>query len=164
VKLVQIWNNGPIKPNRWKHTKNEQLSTEQLSNGYTKASGMEETHFAYEDGDSDYGHMDVTHLDIIIFFVKPNGSIDHLIGYESVKKIAYWYLCLYEEWMLTLTPTMRICILLIVQQLKQFSKVINFLLFGNARHQCYIIYSTTNIFEGSKKAIILLPRSWIETY
>ena len=47
-----------------------------------------ETHFAYEDGDSDsdYGHMDVTHLDIIIFFVKPNGSIDHLIGYESVKK------------------------------------------------------------------------------
>ena len=46
-----------------------------------------ETHFAYEDGDSDYGHMDVTHLDIIIFFAKPNGSIDHLIGYESVKKI-----------------------------------------------------------------------------
>jgi len=30
--------------------------------------------------------MDVTHLDIIIFFPKPNGSIDHLIGYESVKK------------------------------------------------------------------------------
>jgi len=27
-----------------------------------------------------------------------------------------------------------------------------------------IIYSTTNIFEGSGKAIILLPRSWIETY
>jgi len=31
--------------------------------------------------------MDTTHLDIIIFFAKPNGSIDHLIGYESVKKI-----------------------------------------------------------------------------
>jgi len=46
-----------------------------------------ETHFAYEDGDSDYGHMDVTHLDIIIFCVKSNGSIDHLIGYKSVKKI-----------------------------------------------------------------------------
>jgi len=45
------------------------------------------THFAYEDGDSDYGHMNATHLDIIILFVKPNGSIDHLIGYESVKKI-----------------------------------------------------------------------------
>jgi len=44
------------------------------------------THFSYEDGDSNYGHMDTTHLDIIIFFVKPNGSIDHLIGYESVKK------------------------------------------------------------------------------
>jgi len=27
-----------------------------------------------------------------------------------------------------------------------------------------IIYSTTNIFEDSKRATILLPRSWIETY
>ena len=27
-----------------------------------------------------------------------------------------------------------------------------------------IIYSTTNIFEDSRRAIILLPRSWIETY
>jgi len=46
-----------------------------------------ETHFTYEDGDSDYGHMDATHRDIIIiFFAKVNGSIDHLIGYESVKK------------------------------------------------------------------------------
>ena len=45
-----------------------------------------ETHFGYEDGDSNYGHMDVTHLDTIIFFAKSNGSIDHLIGYESVKK------------------------------------------------------------------------------
>jgi len=32
--------------------------------------------------------MDATHLDIIIiiFFAKANGSIDHLIDYESVKK------------------------------------------------------------------------------
>jgi len=44
------------------------------------------THLAYEDGDSDYDHMNVTHLGIIIFFAKPNGSIDHLIDYESVKK------------------------------------------------------------------------------
>ena len=44
------------------------------------------THFAYEDDYSDYGHMDVYSLDIVIFFVKPNGSIDHLIGYENVKK------------------------------------------------------------------------------
>jgi len=36
-----------------------------------------ETHFAYEDGDSNYGHMDVTHLYTIIFFVKSDGSIDH---------------------------------------------------------------------------------------
>ena len=48
-----------------------------------------ETHFVCEDGDSDYGHMYVTHLDIIIFFAKANGSIDHLIDYESVKKISY---------------------------------------------------------------------------
>jgi len=39
-----------------------------------------ETHFAYENNDFDYGHTDATHLDIVIFFVKPNGSIDHLIG------------------------------------------------------------------------------------
>jgi len=30
--------------------------------------------------------MNVTHLDIIILFVKPNGIIDHLMGDESVKK------------------------------------------------------------------------------
>jgi len=30
--------------------------------------------------------MDATHLDIVIFFAKANGSIDHLIDYESVKK------------------------------------------------------------------------------
>jgi len=45
-----------------------------------------EIHFSYEDGDSDYGHMDATHLDIIIFFAKANGSINHLIDCESVKK------------------------------------------------------------------------------
>ena len=64
-----------------------------------------EIHFAYEDGDSDYGHMNATHVDIIIFFAKPNGSIDHLIGYKSVKKkISYWYLRLYEEQMFALVP------------------------------------------------------------
>jgi len=30
--------------------------------------------------------MDASHLDIVIFFVKPNGNIDHLIGDESAKK------------------------------------------------------------------------------
>ena len=52
-----------------------------------------EAHFAYEDGDSDYGHMDTTNLDIIIFFAKPNGSIDYLIGDESVKKKNFLILC-----------------------------------------------------------------------
>jgi len=42
AKLTQIHNSGAIKPNRWKHTKDKQLSTEQLSNGYKKARRMEE--------------------------------------------------------------------------------------------------------------------------
>jgi len=85
-----------------------------------------ETHFTYEYGDYDYGYMDATHLDIVIFFAKLNVNIDHLIGYESVKKFSYWYLRLYEERMLALVLMMMICILLIVQQLIQFSRVINF--------------------------------------
>jgi len=44
-----------------------------------------ETHFAYEDDDCDYGHMDFTHLDIVDFFDKLDGRIVH-IGDESVKK------------------------------------------------------------------------------
>ena len=39
-----------------------------------------ETHFAYDD-DFDYGHINATHLDINIFFAKPNGINDHLIDY-----------------------------------------------------------------------------------
>ena len=38
-----------------------------------------ETHLAREDSDSNYGHMDATRLDIIIFFVKPNGQMEALI-------------------------------------------------------------------------------------
>lgn len=45
-----------------------------------------ETHFACENGDLDYGNMDVTHLDVADFFADPNGKIDHLIGDGSVKK------------------------------------------------------------------------------
>jgi len=37
------------------------------------------TQFACEDDDSDYGCMDATHLDIVIFFAKLNGNIYHLI-------------------------------------------------------------------------------------
>ena len=44
-----------------------------------------ETHFAYKDGDSNYGHMDVTHLDIAVLFAKLDESIYHLIGDEGVK-------------------------------------------------------------------------------
>jgi len=54
-----------------------------------------ETHFSYEDGYYDYGHMDATHLDIIIFFPKLNGSIDHLIGYKSVKKKRFSHIYIY---------------------------------------------------------------------
>jgi len=33
--------------------------------------------------------MDATHLNIIIFSAQPNGSIDHLIGDKSVKKMRF---------------------------------------------------------------------------
>jgi len=82
-----------------------------------------ETHFAYEDGDSDYGHMDVTHLDIIIFFAKANGNIDHLIDYESVKKIILIFTFI---WRTNVDTSIKGCVLWIVQQLIQFSRVINF--------------------------------------
>ncbi|XP_054786877.1 uncharacterized protein LOC129293067 [Prosopis cineraria] len=45
-----------------------------------------ETHFASEEGDSDYGDMDVTHLDVADFFADLNGRIDHLIGDGNVQK------------------------------------------------------------------------------
>ncbi|CAI8618108.1 unnamed protein product [Vicia faba] len=45
-----------------------------------------ETHFVNEDGDPDYGNIDVTHLEIGDFFVDPDGKIDHLIGDGIVKK------------------------------------------------------------------------------
>ena len=81
-----------------------------------------ETHFAFEDGDSDYGYMDAIHLDIIIFFAKANGSIDHFIDYESVKKnLIDIYVYMKNE---CLHQYQRICVLLIVQQLVQFSRVI----------------------------------------
>jgi len=122
-----------------------------------------ETYFAYEDGDSDYGHMDATHLDIIIFFAKANGSIDHLIEYESVKKNSYWYLRLYEKWMFALVPK-DMCPI--------DSATTYTILKSNNFFSCLImwdinvsiIYSTTNIFEDSRRAIILLLRSWIKTY
>jgi len=122
-----------------------------------------ETHFAYEDGDSDYGHMDATHLDIIIFFVKANGSIDHLISYESVKKISYWYLRLYEKWRFAPVPK-DMCLInsVITYTILKSNKIFSCLVMRDINVS--IIYSTTNIFEGSGRAIILLLRSWIETY
>jgi len=61
--------------------------------------------------------------------------------------------------MLTLIPMMRICVLLIVRQLIQFSRVIHSLSCLVMRDiNVNIIYIITNIFEGSEKAIILLPR------
>jgi len=67
--------------------------------------------------------------------------------------------------MLALAPMMRICVLLIVQQLIQFSRVIFFFSSLVMREvNLNIISSTTNIFEGSRRASILLPRSLIETY
>nr|KYP33884.1 hypothetical protein KK1_045219 [Cajanus cajan] len=71
----------------WSHTCRTQMHLveiyqESLKNKKKKI----ETHFTYEDGGSDYGHMDVTHLDVIDFFVDPNEKINHLIGDESIQK------------------------------------------------------------------------------
>jgi len=95
-----------------------------------------------------------------LLFAKANGSIDHLIDYESVKKISYWYLRLYEKLMFALVPK-DICLIdsattyTILKSNKFFSCLIMWDI------DVSMIYSTTNIFEDSRRAIILLPRSWI---
>ncbi|XP_028801225.1 uncharacterized protein LOC114756444 [Neltuma alba] len=64
------------------------LSQESLKNK-SKGNGKmprEETNFVDEEGDSDYGNIDVTHLDIADFFADPNGKIDHLIGDGNVQQ------------------------------------------------------------------------------
>jgi len=97
-------------------------------------------HFSYEDSDFDYGHMDVTHLDIVIFFVKPNWSIDHLIGNENIKKKAFLILIFMFIWRMnvgTSTNDEDICLIdsattYTILKSNKFSIV----WFGNARHQC----------------------------
>jgi len=48
-----------------------------------------ETHFPYEDGDFDYGHMDATHLDIIIFFVNQMEALITSLVMRVLKKFSY---------------------------------------------------------------------------
>jgi len=80
-----------------------------------------------------------------------------------LKKISYWYLRLYEERMFALVPK-DMCLIdsattyIILKSNKFFSCLVIWDI------NVSIIYSTTNIFEGSGRVIILLPRSWIETY
>ena len=49
----------------------------------------------YKDDDFVFGHIDVTHLDIIFFFAKLNemedGNINHLIGDGSIKNLCILY-------------------------------------------------------------------------
>jgi len=65
--------------------------------------------------------------------------------------------------MLALVPMMMIHVLLIVQQLVQFSRFsrsntfFSYLVMRDVNVS--IIYNTTNLFEGIGRAIILLPRS-----
>ena len=80
-----------------------------------------------------------------------------------VLKKLYWYLHLYEERTLALVPKVM-CLIdsattyTILKSYKFFSCLIM------RDINVSIIYNTTNIFEGSRRAIILLSRSWIETY
>ena len=101
-----------------------------------------ETHFAYKDGDSDYGHMDATHLDIIIFFAKSNGSIDHLIGYESVekKKLILIFMFIWKMNVGTNTNDEDMCLIHSVTSHTILKSNKFFLLFGNAISQYYFSY------------------------
>jgi len=38
--------------------------------------------------------MNITHLNIVIFFARPDGSIDHLTGDTSIKKWNFTYFIL----------------------------------------------------------------------
>jgi len=80
-----------------------------------------------------------------------------------LKKISYWYLRLYEKWMFALVPK-DMCLIDIATTYTIFksNKIFFCLIMWDI--DVSIIYSTINIFEDSRKAIILLPRSWIETY
>jgi len=113
-----------------------------------------ETHFAYDDGDSDYDHMDATHLDIIIFFAKANGTI---------KKKSHWYFCLHKKRMFALVPK-DMCLIdsATTYTILKSNKFFSYLIMRDINVS--IIYSTTNIIEDSRRAIILQPRSWLETY
>ena len=124
-----------------------------------------ETHIAYEDGDFDYGHIDATLLDISIFFVKPNGSIDYLIGWESVKKnLILIFTFIWRTNVDTSTNDEDVCPLdsATTYTILKSNKFFSCLIMRDINVS--IIYSTANIFEGSGRAIIFLPRSWIETY
>jgi len=54
-----------------------------------------ETHFAYEDGDSDYGHMDATHLGIIIFFAKQMEALITSFIVRVLKKYKKYHIDIY---------------------------------------------------------------------
>jgi len=48
VKLTQIWNSGLIKPNRWKHTKDKQLSGMEENNDSSGVRSREKPKFDYD--------------------------------------------------------------------------------------------------------------------
>jgi len=77
-----------------------------------------------------------------------------------LKKISYWYLCLYEEDMFALVPK-NMCLIdsATTYTIFKSNKIFSCLIILDINVN--IIYSTTNICEGSERAIILLPRSWI---
>jgi len=101
---------------------------------------------------------------LLIFFAKPNGSIDHLISYESVKKIILIFTFIWKTNVGNSTNDEDMCLIdnATTYTILKNNKLFSCLIMWNIKIS--IICSTPNIFEGSGKAIILLPRSWIKTY
>jgi len=96
-------------------------------------------------------------LILLFFFAKSNGSINHLIGYESVKKnhIDIYVYMKNECW----HSYQRLCLIdsATTYTILKSNKFFSCLIVRDINVS--IIYSTTNIFEGSRRAIIFLPRS-----
>jgi len=109
-----------------------------------------ETHFAYEDGDSDYGHMETLITSLVI-------------GYESVKKnLILIFMFIWRTNVCTSTKGYCLIDSATTYTILKSNKFFSCLIMRDINVS--IIYSTTNIFESSGRTIILLPRSWIETY
>ena len=102
-------------------------------------------------------------LILLFFLLKQMEALITSLIMRVLKKISHWYLRLYEKRMFALVPK-DTCLIdsATTYTILKSNKIFSCLIMRNINVN--IIYSTTNIFEDSRRAIILLPKSWIETY